>query len=128
MTTTIKTKTFTRAYGLDEIALVPSTITIDTELVDTSVEIAGIKLDFPIIASAMDSVVSPKTAIELSKLGGLGILNLEGVQTRYENPDEVLEKIASVGKDKYVDLMQKVYLEPVKHELVIKRIKEIKVL
>lgn len=128
MSTLTKTKTFKRAYGLDEIALVPSSVTVDAELVDTSVEIAGIKLDFPIIASAMDSVVSPKTAAEISKLGGLGILNLEGVQTRYDNPDDVLEQIASVGKADYVDLMQKIYQAPVKQELVTQRIKEIKAL
>lgn len=121
------TDKFVRAYGLDEIALVPSDRTIDEALVDISTTIAGIKIDIPIIASAMDSVVSPKTAGLIGKLGGLGILNLEGVQTRYEDPDVVLEKIASVSKTEYVTLMQKIYQEnPVRDDLVIARIKEIK--
>jgi IMP dehydrogenase len=120
-------KEFNRAYGLDEIALVPTDKTIDIGLVDTSVEIAGLKLNIPIFASAMDSVVSPKTAVLMSKLGGVGVLNLEGVQTRYDNPDEVLEKIASVSKADYVNLMQEIYQKhEVRTDLVQKRIKEIK--
>ncbi|NBV82978.1 GuaB3 family IMP dehydrogenase-related protein [bacterium] len=120
-------KQFNRAYGLDEIALVPSSITIDPDLVDTSVTIAGVKMKFPIFASAMDSVVSPKTAGIIGNFGGVGVLNLEGVQTRYENADEVLEKIASVDRSIYVQTMQGIYQsQPVKDELVIQRIKEIK--
>lgn len=120
-------KQFTRAYGLDEIALVPSFATIDQDLVDISVTIAGMKLEIPIFASAMDSVVSPETAIQISNLGAVGVLNLEGVQTRYENPDTVLEKIAAVSKDEYVQLMQRIYQESdIKEDLIIKRIKEIK--
>ena len=122
-----ETKQFTRAYGLDEIALVPSDLTLDHDLVDISTTIAGITLSVPIFGSAMDSVVSPKTAGLIGNLGGVGILNLEGVQTRYENPDEILEKIASVGKPDYVKLMQKIYQEnPVQDHLVKKRIQEIK--
>lgn len=120
-------KEFTRAYGLNEIALVPSSTTIDVELVDISVEIAGLKLDIPVIASAMDSVVSPTTAGLISQYGGLGVLNLEGVQTRYENPDEILEKIAGISKEQYVELMQSIYQKnEVKEELILKRIEEIK--
>jgi IMP dehydrogenase len=119
-------KTFTRAYGLNEIALVPSLQTLDPGMVDISSTIAGIDLKIPIFASAMDSVVSPKTAGILGKHGAVGILNLEGVQTRYENPDEVLQKIASISKEHYVELMQEIYQKnPVKKELVIQRIKEI---
>lgn len=124
---TTATKTFQRAYGLNEIALVPSDKTVDYELVDSSVEIAGVRLEVPIIASAMDSVVSPDMAVKLSELGVVGVLNLEGVQTRYDNPEEVLKKISSVSKADYVNLMQKVYQEnPVRDELVIARIKSIK--
>jgi IMP dehydrogenase len=119
-------KQFTRAYGLDEIALVPSTRTVDYDMVDISTTIAGIQMAFPIFASAMDSVVSPKTAIEIGKLGGVGVLNLEGVQTRYEEPDAILKEIAAVDRDHYVTFMQKVYLKPVQDALVIARIKEIK--
>ncbi len=119
-------KEFERAYGFDEIALVPSSVTLDYDLVDISTTIGGVKLEIPIIASAMDSVVNHKTAKILSDLGAIGVLNLEGVQTRYENSDEILEKIASVGKTEYVSLMQEIYLKPVDDKLVAQRIKEIK--
>ena len=121
-------KQFIRAYGFDEIALVPSDVTLDPSLVDISTNIAGIKLGIPVIGSAMDSVVSPRTAIALGNHGAMGVLNLEeGVQTRYENPDEVLEQIAGVSKKDYVALMQKVYQQnPVKEDLIVKKIKEIK--
>ena len=121
-----KGKKTRRAFGFDEIALVPGLRTLDPELPDTTVTIGGIKLDFPIIASAMDSVISPRTAVLMGKYGGLGVLNLQGVQTRYKDADKILEEIASVTKDKYVELMQRLYLEPVKPELVRQRIKEIK--
>ena len=85
----IQEKQFIRAYGFDEITLAPSDRTLDPILVDISTEIAGIKLEIPIIGSAMDSVVNPETAALISQYGGLGVLNLEGVQTRYENPDEI---------------------------------------
>ena len=124
--TTIEKK-FMRAYGFDEIALVPGDVTLDPTLVDISTNVAGIKLGIPIIGSAMDSVVSPRTASVLGKYGAMGVLNLEGVQTRYEEPDEVLEQIAGVSKQDYVALMQKIYQQnPVKDELIVKRIKEIK--
>ncbi len=120
-------KQLSRAYGLDEIALVPSSITIDPELVDISAKIAGLRLDIPIFASAMDSVVNPKTAGIIGNLGAVAILNLEGIQTRYENTDEILQQIAAVSKEDYVTLMQEIYQRyPVKDELVVKRIKEIK--
>jgi len=115
-----------RAYGFDEIALVPGRGTLDPQMADTYWTIGGIKREIPILASAMDGVVDVKMAVALSKLGAIGVLNLQGVQTRYENPDAVLDQIASVGKDEFVTLMQKVYAEPVKIELIHKRIKEIK--
>src|SRR3989338_692335 len=115
-----------RAYGFDEISLCPSIITINPDDTDISVKIGGKKLDVPIIASAMDGVVSPKTAALMSQFGGLGVLNLQGVWARYEDAEKQLEKIAAVSKEEYVPLMQKMYLEPIKKELVAKRIKEIK--
>ena len=119
-------KQFQRAYGLDEIALVPSLQTLDPSIVDIST-VGGIKLQVPILASAMDSVVNPRTAGLLGQLGCGGVLNLEGVQTRYENPDEILTQIASIDRDHYVELMQEVYQKnEVKEALVIQRIKEIK--
>ena len=119
-------KTARRAYGIDEIALVPGTRTIDPSLPDTTWEIGGIKREIPIIASAMDGVVDVKMAVLLSQIGALGVLNLEGIQTRYEDPDPVLARIASVGKDEFVTLMQELYAEPIKDELIVKRIEQIK--
>ena len=121
-----KYKKVRRAYGLDEIALVPNKTTIDVADVDISVKIAGLELKVPIIGSAMDGVIDTGTAILMSQYGGLGILNLHGVQTRYENPELILEKIASGSNTEYVELMQKIYQEPIKEELIAKRIKDIK--
>ena len=119
-------KTARRAYGIDEIALVPGARTLDPQLADASWEIGGVTREIPIIASAMDGVVDVKMAIELSKLGALGVLNLEGIQTRYEDPNPILDRIASVGKTEFVPLMQELYSKPVLPELIEKRIKEIK--
>lgn len=125
--TTKELKHFKRSYGLDEIALVPSSYTLDPDLVDISTKIGDLKLEIPIIGSAMDSVVSPITASLLGNMGALGVLNLEGIQTRYENADEILEQISNVSKKDYVDLMQKLYQqEPVKDDLVRQRIREIR--
>ena len=121
-----RTKTVRRAYGIDEIALVPGERTVDPGITKTNWEIGGIKRDIPIIASAMDGVVDVNMAVGLSKLGALGVLNLEGVQTRYEDPKEVLTKIQSIGKEEFVPLMQEIYKKPIKEELILKRIKEIK--
>ncbi|AIQ97678.1 GuaB3 family IMP dehydrogenase-related protein [Prochlorococcus sp. MIT 0801] len=121
-----RTKTVRRAYGIDEIALVPGGRTVDPGITKTNWEIGGIKRDIPIIASAMDGVVDVNMAVGLSKLGALGVLNLEGVQTRYEDPKEVLTKIQSIGKEEFVPLMQEIYKKPIKEELILKRIKEIK--
>ncbi len=115
-----------RSYGFDEIALVPGEITINPNEVDTSWEIGGMKFDVPILAAAMDGVVDTNFAIEMGKMGGLAVLNLEGIQTRYENPEEVLDKIATASKDEATKLVKTVYNEPIKEELIAKRIKEIK--
>jgi len=125
MTKPSAAKQFERAYGLDEIALVPSAITLDPALVDISISLGNIKLQIPIIASAMDSVVNPKTAALLSQHGAMGILNLEGIQTRYTDTEDILKKISEVSKADYVSLMQDLYKEPIKPELVKQRIKEI---
>jgi len=115
-----------RAYGIDEIALVPGARTLDPSLADTSYSIGSIKREVPIIASAMDGVVDVRMAVLLSELGSMGVLNLEGIQTRYEDTNPILDKIASVGKSEFVSLMQALYSEPVKPELIELRIKEIK--
>ena len=122
-----QSKLVRRAYGIDEIALVPGERTIDPQIVDTSWEIGGIKRDLPIIASAMDGVVDIDMAVSLSKLGALGVLNIEGVQTRYEDPKPVLDQISKVSKDKFVPLMQEIYSQPINKGLIKKRIEEIKI-
>lgn len=115
-----------RAYGIDEIALVPGTRTLDPSLADASITIGGIKREIPIIASAMDSVVDVKMAVLLSELGSMGVINLEGIQTRYPDPNPILDRIASVGKSEFVGLMQELYSEPIKPELIKQRITEVK--
>ncbi len=115
-----------RAYGFDEIALVPGNVTINPNEVDPSWSIGGKKYRVPIMASAMDGVVDVKFAVKMSKLGGIAALNLEGVQTRYENPEEVLAKIARASVEESGVLIQKLYTQPVQEKLVAKRIKEIK--
>ncbi|MBG0744381.1 MAG: GuaB3 family IMP dehydrogenase-related protein [Cylindrospermopsis raciborskii KL1] len=115
-----------RAYGIDEIALVPGKRTVDPSLADTRWKIGNIEREIPIIASAMDGVVDVGMAVKLSELGALGVLNLEGIQTRYDDPNPILDKIASVGKEEFVSLMQDLYAEPIKPELIEKRIQEIK--
>lgn len=115
-----------RVYGFDEIALVPGLCTVETDDADTSVEIAGKKLSCPIIASAMDSVVDPSIAVLMSELGGMGVLNLQGVQTRYEDANKILDQIAAASREEYVPLMQKVYSQDVREDLITKRIKQIK--
>ncbi|MCL2926501.1 MAG: GuaB3 family IMP dehydrogenase-related protein [Trichodesmium sp. MAG_R01] len=119
-------KTARRAYGIDEIALVPGQRTLDINLVDTRWSIGGIEREIPIIASAMDGVVDVKMAVLLSELGAMGVLNLEGIQTRYPDPVPILKKISSVGKEEFVSLMQEVYAAPIQAELISQRIKEIK--
>jgi IMP dehydrogenase len=121
-----RNKTARRAYGIDEIALVPGASTLDPALANTQVTIGGIDREIPIIASAMDGVVDVSMAVALSKLGSMGVLNLDGIQARYADPNPVLDQIASVGKDQFVGLMQKIYAEPIKPELIRQRIQEIK--
>ena len=115
-----------RCYGFDEIALVPGNVTINPEEVDTSIKIDSLKFQAPIIASAMDGVVDVKFAIAMGKLGGIAVLNLEGIQTRYDNPDDVLKKIAKATSQKATELVQSIYTRPIKEKLISKRIEEIK--
>jgi IMP dehydrogenase len=115
-----------RAYGFDDIAIVPSRRTRDPEDVDISWEIDAFRFELPLMASAMDGVVSPATAIEVGRLGGVGVLNLEGVWTRYEDPEPLLEEISHLEVDKATARMQQIYMEPIKAELVTQRIREIK--
>src|SRR6202795_4790336 len=118
-------------YGFDEIALVPGSATINPNEVDITFSVPRktgepLKLAIPILASAMDGVVDVIFAIEMGKLGGLAVLNLEGIQTRYKNPREVLLKVLEADREHVTGLLQKIYLEPVQEDLIAARIKEIK--
>jgi IMP dehydrogenase len=115
-----------QAYGLDDVAIVPSRRTRDPEDVDISWEIDAFSFELPLMAAAMDGVVSPATAIEIGHLGGVGVLNLEGLWTRYEDPEPLLAEIADLPVETATARMQQIYLEPVKPELVSLRIREIK--
>jgi len=115
-----------RSYGFDEIALVPGNLTVNPNDVDINCEIGDIKLSVPIMAAAMDGVVDPKLAIEMSRLGGLAVMNLEGIQTRYDNPESILKDIAKATPEKATKLVQGIYDKPIKEDLIVKRIKEIK--
>ena len=118
-------------YGFDEIALVPGQVTINPNEVDITFEIPTrtgdpLKLGIPILASAMDGVVDVPFAVEMGKLGGLAVLNLEGVQTRYKNPEEVLLKVLEAEKEHVTALLQKIYQEPVQEDLIAARIRQMK--
>ncbi|MDX6550391.1 MAG: dehydrogenase, partial [Gaiellales bacterium] len=115
-----------RAYGFDDIAIVPSRRTRDAEDVDIAWRLGPHLLELPLLASAMDGVVSPATAIELGRLGGLSVLNLEGIWTRYEDADAQLARIATYDKAEATREMQQIYSEPVKPELIAQRIRELK--
>jgi IMP dehydrogenase len=115
-----------RAYGFDDIAIVPSRRTRDPDDVDISWKLGDYRFELPLLASAMDGVVSPDTAKIIGRLGGLAVLNLEGIWTRYEDADELLERIAQLPRDAATREMQAIYQEPVKPELIRRRIEEIK--
>ena len=119
-------KNIRRAYGFDEVAIVPGSININPEITDTSIDIAGVNLTIPILASAMDAIVSPSFSVLMNKFGGLGVMNLEGVQTRYDDPEEVLQKISNSSQSDVTGVMQDLYKEPIKEELVSKRVNDIK--
>src|SRR6476619_758910 len=115
-----------RAYGFDDIAIVPSRRTRDPEDVDISWEIDAFRFDLPLMGAAMDGVISPHTAIEIGRLGGVGVLNLERLWTRYEDPEPLFEEISKLDNEKATGRMRQIYAEPLKPELVTQRIREIK--
>ena len=115
-----------RAYGFDDIAIVPSRRTRDPDDIDISWDLDAYHFELPLLASAMDGVVSPRMAVELGRLGGLGVLNLEGLWTRYEDPDPVYAEIASLPDAEATKRMQEIYAEPIKPELIGRRVSEIK--
>src|SRR5436189_2530091 len=115
-----------RAYGFDDIAIVPSRRTRDPDDIDITWMLGPYRFELPVLASAMDGVVSPATAAEIGRLGGLAVLNLEGLWTRYENPEPLFEEIADLPPEKATLRMQQVYAEPIKDELIGARIRQLK--
>ena len=115
-----------RVYGFDEVAIVPGEFTVNPELAATDFAVDGMTLKTPVLASAMDAVVSPKFAGKMSALGGLGVMNLEGVQARYDDPDEILNQIVTTPQDEVTGLLQKLYTAPIRDNLVGERMQEIK--
>ncbi len=118
-----------RCYGFDEVALVPGTVTVNPNEVDTSWSLGKHKFSVPILAASMDGVVDVKFAIAMGKLGGIAVLNLDGIQARYDNPDEILEQIARATPEEATKLVQSLYDNtkfPVKDKLIAKRVAEIK--
>ena len=115
-----------RAYGFDDIAIVPSRRTRDPDDIDISWDLDAYQFELPLLASAMDGVVSPRIAIEIGKLGGLGVLNLEGLWTRYKDPEPIYEEIAGLSAADATKRMQEIYREPIKADLIGERIREIK--
>jgi IMP dehydrogenase len=119
-------KTARRAYGFDEVALAPSALSVDPRDVDTGWDLGGRRFTLPVIASALDAAVDPALAAEMSRLGGLAVLNGDGLQTRYADADEVLQRVADAPAGGIIDLLQELYQEPVKDELIARRVRAIK--
>src|ERR671916_341636 len=115
-----------RAYGFDDIAIVPSRRTRDPDDVDITWKLGDYRFELPLMASAMDGVVSPQTAGIVGKLGGLAVLNLEGIWSRYEDADDQLERIAQLPREEATVEMQRIYQAPIQEELIAQRIREIK--
>lgn len=115
-----------RAYGFDEVALVPGSVTINPEEIDVTFSLDGTRLPIPFLAAAMDGVVDTSFAVEMGRLGGLAVLNLDGVQTRYEEPDAVLREIAESPPERINTVLQQLYTQPVQDGLIGQRIEEIK--
>ena len=114
-----------RAFGFDDIAIVPSRRTRDPDDVDISWQLDAFGFELPMLGAAMDSAISPATAVEIARIGGLGVLNLEGLWTRYEDPEPYFEEIASLPPEKATRRMQEIYLEPIKPDLIGRRVEEL---
>jgi IMP dehydrogenase len=115
-----------RTYGFDDVSLAPGVETIEPSEVDTSIDFAGLHLGIPVLASAMDAVVDVRMAAELARLGGVAVLNLEGVQARYDEPDALLERIATAPDDQVQSILAEAYQVPIRDELVIRRMDELR--
>ena len=114
------------AYGFDDVAITPGDITINPEMADLTTNFDGLKLDVPFIASAMDAVVDPKFAIEMTKAGGLAVMNMDGLHTRYEDTAPIYEEIAAAPREEATAIMQRIYSAPQKPELIAKKIEKVK--
>lgn len=119
-------KEIRRAYGFEEVAIVPGDVTINPDQTNTELTLGSLHFNIPILAAAMDAVVSPDFAVRMSQAGGLGVMNLEGLQTRYENPQDGLEEIANAPKDGATEILQRIYSAPVKEALIGRRVEEVK--
>jgi IMP dehydrogenase len=119
-------KQMRRAYGFDEVAIVPGDVTINPELVDVSFALGDVKLRLPFLAAGMDAVVDPRSAAVFSQLGGLAVLNVDGLQTRYEDPESVLREIAAAPQETVGALLQRIYSQPVRLDLVGERVRAVK--
>src|SRR3990172_1803445 len=119
-------KQMRRAYGFDEVAIVPGEVSINPAMPEISLRIDQLEFPLPILAAAMDAVVDPRLAVSFSKMGGLAVLNLEGAQTRYDDPDSVLQEIAAAPQTESTALLQKAYAAPIQSELIGERVSEIK--
>src|SRR3989304_9638831 len=115
-----------RALGFDELPLAPGSVPGNPELPDVSFTLGNLQLPLPILAAAMDAVVDPNFAVDFHKMGGLAVLNLEGIQTRYDDPAAILEEIAAAPKSQVTALLQKTYSQPVRPELIGARVREMK--
>ena len=117
-----------QTYGFDDVALVPGAVTLDPEDVDVSCELGPIRLELPVLASAMDAVVDPRSAAALSALGGLAVLHLQGLQCRYQDPTPAYDRIISAKIEEAIPVIQEVYREEIKDELILRRIEEMRAL
>ena len=119
-------KEIRRSYGFDEVAIVPGQVTINPEQADMSLTIGDLKFDIPVIASAMDAIVSPNFAVHMGKIGGMAVLNLEGIWTRYRDAEDKLAEVAETPLEEATALLQRLYTAPIQEELIAQRVHEIK--
>ena len=119
-------KEIRRAYGFDEVAIAPGGVTINPEMTDTAFSFDGVALSIPILASAMDAIVSPAFAVRMHEVGGMAVMNLEGVQTRYDEPTEILARIVEAPQEEMTSLLQKLYAAPIREDLIGARVQEMK--
>jgi len=119
-------KDLRQAYGFDDVAIVPGTTTLNPDMTEIQFELGGLTFDLPILASAMDAVVDPQMAIAYGRMGGLAVLNLEGLQCRFDEPGEILQRVVAADKDGATAILQKAYRSPVRDDLVVQRIQEIR--